>query len=165
MTPHHIRLVKVSIVAVSAAAIAAFLAGCATSSHSAVAPEPVLSPSTSSDAAPANDPTAVQPDAAWECGYVSAVRTVTFHAGGLLAKGLIDQSSHDARREAAQQMWSVFPQGTSSITPLVREAVSLAREGVMPDDPSFEAVVDKIISACTANGTPIILGALASQGG
>ena len=62
-------------------------------------------------------------------------------------------------------MWSSFPQGNTTITPAIREVSSSAKKGTLPRDPSLQGAIDQIVSGCESNGTPVILGALASQGG
>lgn len=164
MSSHRVKLARVSAVVVGLAAFAVTMSACASESNLAIN-SPASIADKPSPSATAADVTGAQPDISWECGYVSAVRTVSFHADGLLAKGLIDQASYDARQEAARQIWSSFPQGTSTITPVIREVSSLAKKGILPQDPAMQSAIDQIVSGCESNGTPVILGALASQGG
>lgn len=48
---------------------------------------------------------------------------------------------------------------------MIREVSSLAKKGALPQDPALQSAIDQIVSGCESNRTPVILGALASQGG
>lgn len=155
------RLLGLTVVA--AALIA--LAGCASSTAAepdvATVPAPAASPSPTESF----DAMAYQPDAAWECGYVSALETANFHAGSLLGKGMIDQADYDARQVALQQAWSVVPRGASPVTPTIRAVESLADAGEMPASDAFRQAVTAVTNACEANRAPVIIGSLAALGG
>lgn len=106
-----------------------------------------------------------QPDAAWECGYVSALETAALHAQGLLSRGSIDQAAFEQRQLALQQAWSVAPQGRSDVTPLIRVADTLATSGQSIDSDAFRQAVGAIGAACETAHAPIVLGTLGSLGG
>lgn len=150
--------------ALSAAALFA-LAGCANSAPAEAEASAVPSPAASASPTGAFDATAYQPDAAWECGYVSALETANFHAYALLSKGTIDQADCDARQVALQQAWSVVPRGASPVTPTIRSVESLADAGEMPASDTFRQAVAAVTDACEANRAPVVIGALAAQGG
>lgn len=155
------RLLRLA--AVAAALIA--LAGCANTAPAETETPAVPSPTASASPTGAFDATAYQPDAAWECGYVSALETANFHASALLSKGTIDQADYDARQVAVQQAWSIFPRGASPVTPTIRAVESLADAGEMPASDTFRQAVRATTDACEANRAPVIIGSLAAQGG
>ncbi|MBF4563133.1 hypothetical protein ITJ43_13425 [Microbacterium sp. VKM Ac-2870] len=155
-----------SIFALAVSAIALIgLAGCASSAPAepdvATVPVPAASPSPTGSF----DTMAYQPDAAWECGYVSALETANFHASSLLSKGTIDRAAYDARQVALQQAWSVIPRGSSPVTPTIRAAESLADAGELPSSDAFRHAAAAITDACEANRAPVIIGSLAVMGG
>lgn len=155
------QLLRITVVA--AALIA--LAGCANTAPAEAETPAVPSPAASASPTGAFDATAYQPDAAWECGYVSALETANFHAGALLSKGTIDQADYDARQVALQQAWSVAPRGASPVTPTIRAVESLADAGEMPASDTFRQAVAAVTDACETNRAPVVIGALAAQGG
>ncbi|ODT21793.1 hypothetical protein [Microbacterium sp. SCN 69-37] len=141
------------------------LAGCANSAPAEAEASAAPSPAASASPTRAFDATAYQPDTAWECGYVSALETANFHAGALLSKGTMDQADYDARQVALQQAWSVAPRGASPVTPTIRAVESLADAGEMPASDTFRQAVAAVTDACEANRAPVVIGALAAQGG
>lgn len=150
--------------AVAAAALIT-LAGCANTAPAEAETPAVPSPAASASPTGAFDATGYQPDAAWECGYVSALETANFHAGALLSNGTIDQADYDARQVALQQAWSVTPRGASPVTPTIRAVESLADAGELPASDTFRQAVIAVTATCEANRVPVIIGSLATQGG
>lgn len=155
------RLLGLTVVA--AALIA--LAGCANTAPAEAEAPAAPSPAASTSPTSAFDATAYQPDAAWECGYVSALETANFHASALLSKGTIDQADYEARQVALQQAWSVIPRGASPVTPTIRAVESLADAAETPASDMIRQAVNAVTNACEASRAPVVIGSLSAMGG
>lgn len=106
----------------------------------------------------------VEPDAAWQCGYVSSLGGMVSRASFQLETGEIDEVSYSTRLSVVQDAWANFPPGDSIVSAPLTAAINSAAGGLV-DNPDFDNAMTEVTLACNEAGSLVAAKLLPGQGG
>lgn len=137
------------------------LAGCAQDATPIETPTPRSAASSSV----AVDPMSRMPDTQWVCGWASGLNTIAWNARGLRDSGQLDEAAYDARVDAVELAWTVYPKNRSEVDGNASEVQSVAQSGAGYFDDAFQAAMQMLNASCVEHDSVMILSTVKSLGG
>lgn len=141
------------------------LAGCAQDATLVEMPSSTPTPRSGASSSVPADPMARMPDTQWVCGWASGLNTIAWNARGLRDSGQLDEAAYDARIDAVELAWTVYPKNRSEVDGDASEVRSVAESGVDYFDDAFQAAMQGLNASCIEHDSVMILSTVKSLGG
>lgn len=105
------------------------------------------------------------PDTQWVCGWASGLNSIAWNARGLRDAGQLDDATYDARVDAVELAWTVYPKNHSEVDGDASGVRRVAESGVDYFDDVFQSAMQKLNASCVEHDSVMILSTVKSLGG